>query len=89
MGLSSEDIKQTKILLTEAPLNPRKNREEMAEIMFEYFGFSALRVALQAILALFTEGLSSGVVVDCGDGVSHVIPIYEGITHIYVYRLRN
>jgi actin-related protein len=31
----------SKILVTEAALNPKKNREKMAELIFEYHGFSA------------------------------------------------
>lgn len=38
------------VLLTEAPLNPRSNREKMAEIMFESFGVPALYVAVQVRL---------------------------------------
>jgi actin-related protein 2 len=31
--------KDHKILLTEPPLNPKKNREKMVEVMFEKYGF--------------------------------------------------
>jgi actin-related protein 2 len=67
-----------KILLTEPPLNPSKNREKMCERMFEGFGFGAVNVSIQAILTLYAQGLNTGVVVDTGDGVSHIIPVYDG-----------
>ena len=40
------------MLLTEAPLNPRKNREKAAEVFFETFNVPALYVSLQAVLSL-------------------------------------
>lgn len=66
-----------KILLTEPPMNPLRNREQMAEVMFERYNFGGVYVAIQAVLALYAQGLSSGVVVDSGDGVTHIVPVYE------------
>lgn len=66
------------VLLTEAPLNPRGNRETAAQILFETFNVPALHVGVQAVLSLYASGRTTGVVLDAGDGVSHSVPVYEG-----------
>jgi len=72
------DPKEHRILLTEPPDNPKKNRINMYTNMFEKYGFQGAAVQLQAVLVLYAQGLLTGVVLDSGDGVSHVIPVYEG-----------
>jgi len=77
------------MLLTEPPMNTPENREYTAEIMFETFNVPGLYIAVQAVLALCAslltkqdangrQGAVTGTVIDSGDGVTHVIPVYEG-----------
>uniref|UniRef100_S4RSH4 Actin-related protein 2 n=1 Tax=Petromyzon marinus TaxID=7757 RepID=S4RSH4_PETMA len=75
------NTRECKILLTEPPMNPMKNREKIIEVMFEQYGFSAVYIAIQAVLTLYAQaGLLTGVVVDSGDGVTHICPVYEGFS---------
>ena len=95
------DPSECKILLTEPPMNPLKNREKLIEVlkntfimiiyllkfiiinikvMFEKYGFAGCHVAIQAVLTLYAQGLVTGIVLDSGDGVTHICPVYEGFS---------
>lgn len=97
------DPSECKILLTEPPMNPLKNREKLIEVsrliiffyllnnyiylfylknkvMFEKYGFAGCHVSIQAVLTLYAQGLVTGIVLDSGDGVTHICPVYEGFS---------
>ena len=65
------------VLLTEAPLNPKANRENMTQVMFEAFNVPAMYISVQAVLSLYSNGRTTGIVLDSGDGVTHVTPVNE------------
>ncbi|KAF4320692.1 hypothetical protein BBO99_00005003 [Phytophthora kernoviae] len=77
LNVQSEDHP---VLLTEAPLNPVANRQRAGEVFFEAFNVPSLFVSPQAVLSLYASGRTTGVVLDVGDGVAHVVPVYEGFT---------
>ncbi|THG95039.1 hypothetical protein EW145_g8033, partial [Phellinidium pouzarii] len=75
-----------KVLLTEPPMNPKANRVRMCSVMFDDYAFAAVYVAIQAVLTLYAQGLTTGVVVDSGDGVTHVVPVYDGFSMPHLTR---
>eukprot|EP01083_Nonionella_stella_P004342 12551_1 len=68
----------TSILMTECPLNPMANREKSTQILFEIFNFRAIYLAIDAVMALYQSGRTSGQVVDCGYQRTHLVPVWEG-----------
>lgn len=72
--------KEHPILLTEPPNNPIKNRIRTAQLFFETFDVPQIFFHTQAVLSLYARGLTTGVVLDVGDGCSHASAIYEGFS---------
>ena len=83
------DTSEKKIMLTEAAMNPKANRQRMVETMFERYGFAGVQVSIQAMLVLYAQGLTTGLVVDSGDGVTHVVAVYEGFVPQHLTRRLN
>jgi actin-related protein 2 len=61
-------------------MNPTKNREKIVKVMFETYQISGVYVAIQAVLTLYAQCLLTGVVVNSGDGVTYICPVYEGFS---------
>lgn len=66
------------MLITENPLNPRKNRERLAEFFFETVQAPSLYVSIPAVLALYASGRTTGLALDIGDTVCSALPVAEG-----------
>ena len=64
--------------MTQTAFNPKPNKAKMTEIMFEAFNTPAFYVAIQGQLSLFASGSVNGIVVESGDGISQIVPCFEG-----------
>ncbi|MFX0062763.1 MAG: actin, cytoplasmic 2 [Candidatus Hermodarchaeota archaeon] len=71
------------LMFSERTLNTSSPWEKIAEVMFETFNVPALYITHTSVLSLYATGLSTGLVVDIGDQLMQIVPIYEGfaITH--------
>lgn len=85
----NEDIYEyrgSKILLTEPTLNTTENRKKLFECMFENMKFDAVNLTNQSLLVLYARGLLSGMVVECGEGITQVVPVNEGIVPYHLIK---
>ena len=78
LNKSGISLENKSVLLTEAPLNPKANREKMLIIMMDDFRVKNFYVGITAVLSLYAAGRTTGIVFDSGAGVSHTVPIYQG-----------
>jgi centractin len=65
-------------LVTMPPLSSRASRDAAAALMFEMLRAPALLLAPTSTLALYATGRTTGLVLECGEGVTAASPIYEG-----------
>lgn len=66
------------ILITEAVLGPKANKEQMAGILFGKFNVPLVDIESTALLSLYETENTTGLVIESGEGVSYTVPIYEG-----------
>ena len=57
---------------------PKKNREQMAQVVFEDFDIPAMYVANEAVLSLYSSGRIDGLVVESGESATHAVPVSNG-----------
>jgi len=66
------------VLLSEAPNNPKANREKITQILFETFNVPAMQIFPAPALDLYCSGRTTGLVVSMGAATIHAVPVYEG-----------
>lgn len=67
-------------LVVDSPLNPIENRQQILEIFMEEYNVPSFCPAYASSLALYNSGYTSGVVVDCGEWSTDIIPVFECFT---------
>jgi actin len=72
------DPSEHPVLLTEAYMRPKSNREKMIQVMFETFHVPSFYVAIHPTLVLYSSGRTTGIVLESGEGVTDTVVIYEG-----------
>lgn len=76
LGISKDT--NTPVLLSEAALVPKEQREQMIQLLFEKHHLSTVYFATAPVLSLYASGRTSGMVVEMGHGTCHTVPIFEG-----------
>jgi actin-related protein len=65
------------LLMTDLPAMAEAAQVRMCEVVFETFGAPSLYLANPAVLSLYSQGLSTGVAVDCGNRMQ-IVPVVDG-----------
>ena len=78
LGITSQEIKEHPVLITEPILNPYKNRERISHALLDSLGVPGIFFASQPLLSLFSTSATSGTVLESGEGVTQSCVVYEG-----------
>jgi actin, other eukaryote len=66
-------------LITESPVASPADRSKWAEMLFESYRVPSIYIANSSALSLFASGRTTGLVVECGAGVTSSVPVFEGL----------
>ncbi len=77
------------MLFTEPPNNVRANREQLLHLMFEKYQAPGVYLSIQGVLALYSTGNLTGCVLDCGEGLTSCVPVYEGYAMSHAMQRMN
>lgn len=78
-GVSASSTEKTPVLLIDSPVASISDRVKWAEILFEGYRAPSLCIGNSASLSIFAAGRTTGVVVDCGAGLTTSVPVFEGL----------
>ncbi|ORY02870.1 actin-domain-containing protein [Basidiobolus meristosporus CBS 931.73] len=71
------DPKMRKVILCESPLFPVQLKQIIAKVLFENLQVPSISFVPTHLLALLTTGQTTGLVVDCGNLETTVLPIFD------------
>ncbi|MFO7797069.1 MAG: double zinc ribbon domain-containing protein [Promethearchaeati archaeon] len=66
------------ILYVESPFEQNDVKEFIARVLFETHQFQSLIMVPSPILSCFSVGLTTGLVIESGDGITWIVPIING-----------
>ncbi|GAG83692.1 unnamed protein product, partial [marine sediment metagenome] len=76
--LRIENLSNYPVLYTEPPFLQRETKEYIARVLYETHRVKSLIMVPTPVLALFSVGLTTGLVIESGDGITWITPIIGG-----------
>jgi actin-related protein len=79
--LRIENLSSYPVIYVEHPFVPRETKEYIARVLFETHRIKSLIMMQSPLLSSFSVGLTTGLVIESGDGVTWIVPIINGLIH--------
>ena len=77
--LRVKSVSDYPVFYCESPFMHRETKEYIARLLFETHGVSSLIMMATPLLSLFSVGLTTGLVIESGDGLTWIAPIVNGV----------
>jgi actin len=75
------------VFLTESLFTSNSDREKIAEIMFEKFSVFNIHMEPQPVMTLYSTTKTSGIIVESGESMTTIVPVFE--SYIIPQGVRN
>lgn len=86
--LRIDNLSNYPVIYAEHPFMPRETKEYIARVLFETHRVRSLIMLQSPFLSMFSVGITTGLVVESGDGVTWIVPIVNGqIYHQAIQKL--
>ena len=72
------DASLVNVLFAVHPLFPQNNLKKLFELFLEHYQCSAFYPVLDSMLTLYAGGFRTGLVIEIGDSLTRIVPIYQG-----------
>lgn len=72
------DVSQYPVLYTQPTFLQKETKEYLARVLFETHRVKSLIMVPTPILSMFSVGLTSGLIIESGDGITWICPIING-----------
>jgi len=72
------DVKSINVLMVDSPFSTKKYKQDIADMMLDYFKVKSFALMNSSVLSLFSTGKTCGLVAECGEGISCTVPVFEG-----------
>lgn len=72
------DLANNSVITSHSLNASRETKEKMIEMFFERFNVSSYYTILDSLLSIYSVGKVTGLVLDSGDQISSVVPIFDG-----------
>ncbi|MGV9199735.1 MAG: double zinc ribbon domain-containing protein [Promethearchaeia archaeon] len=76
--LRLESVANYPVIYIEHPFVANETKEYIARVLFETHGVKSLVMVPSPLLSIFSVGLTTGLVLESGDGVTWIVPIIDG-----------
>ncbi|MFX0186886.1 MAG: hypothetical protein ACFE8A_04020 [Candidatus Hodarchaeota archaeon] len=86
--LRIDNLSNYPVMYAEHPFMPRETKEYIARVLFETHRVRSLIMLQSPFLSMFSVGITTGLVLESGDGVTWIVPIVNGqIYHQAIQKL--
>ena len=75
LGVKATNIN---LLMTDSPINTKENKKMLCDLMLEKHKVKSFALMNTAVLSLFSTGTTTGLVTECGQGLTYAVPVFEG-----------